>query len=293
RVTHIAHGEAIVDRVASNRRVARDAAGRVTALRRSFCSDPALIALPEGKIDPTLQTLAFYDDEGRKFVACHYYATHPMSYYEDGRVSSDFCGLARKRRQAEDPQCTHLYFTGCAGDVSTGKYNDGSPASRAALLERMHVALVASESRLEPEPLLAVDWQTEAVLPPPRSTPSPGELEAAVADTGRSLAERLLPAFRLGWLQRVQRGDPLLLGRLQLNDAAILHLPGEMFVEYQLRARALRPNHPVMVAAYGDDGLWYVPTKDEYPAGGYEIDVAFSHKDVDDIMMTAIRRLLA
>jgi hypothetical protein len=48
-----------------------------------------------------------------------------------------------------------------------------------------------------------------------------------------------------------------------------------------------------MVAAYGDDGLWYVPTKDEYPAGGYEVEVAFSRDDVDAIMTDAIGRLLA
>lgn len=292
-VTHIAHGSAIVDRVASNRRVARDASGRVTAMRRSFCSDPELIALPEGKIDPLLQTLAFYNAEGRKILACSYYATHPMSFYDDGEVSTDFCGLARKRLQAQEPQCTHLYFTGCAGDISAGKYNDGSLAARRVLLDRMHAALVAAQDSLEPEPLTSVDWASESILPPPRQEPAAPALEAALANPDGTLAQRLLPAFQLGWRERVARGEPLCLSRLQLNDTAVLHLPGEMFVEYQLRARALRPGRPVLVAAYGDDGLWYVPTKDEYPAGGYEIDVAFSRDDVDEIMMGAIRRLLA
>ena len=48
-----------------------------------------------------------------------------------------------------------------------------------------------------------------------------------------------------------------------------------------------------MVAAYGDDGLWYVPTKDEYPAGGYEVSVAFCTDEVDALMTDAMRRLLA
>lgn len=292
-VTHIAHGSAIVDRVASNRRVARDASGRVTAMRRSFCNDPALIALPEGRIDPLLQTIAFFNAEGRKLVACSYYATHPMSFYDDGEVSTDFCGLARKRLQAQEPWCTHLYFTGCAGDISAGKYNDGSLAARRVLLDRMHTALVAAQASLTPEPLTSVDWASEDILPPPRQEPAAPALEAALANPGGTLAQRLLPAFQLGWRERVARGEPLCLSRLQLNDAAVLHLPGEIFVEYQLRARALRPDRPVMVAAYGDDGLWYVPTKDEYPSGGYEVDVAFSRDDVDDIMMGAIRRLLA
>lgn len=291
RVTHVAHGAAPVEKVASNRRVARDASGHVTAMRRSSCTDPALIALPEGTIDPTLQTLAFYGDDGRKLVVCHYYATHPMSFYEDGRVTSDFCGLARQRRQAEEPGCTQVYFTGCAGDISAGKYNDGSPAARVTLTGRMHAAMLAAERTLQPQPLASIDWATENVLPPPTPSPTLAELEAAIANPGGSLVSRLLPAFRLGWLRRHARGLPFVLSRLKLNELSVLHLPGEMFVAYQLRARAMKKT-PVLVAAYGDDGLWYVPTQDEYPAGGYEVSVAFCSEEVDALMTAAIRRLL-
>lgn len=291
RVTHIAHGAAEVKHVASNRRIARDAAGRVVAMRKSSCEDPALRALPEGTIDPLLQTVAFFH-EGRKLVSCHYYATHPMSYYRDGRVSSDFCGLARKQRQRDEPDCTHLYFTGCAGNVAAGKYNTGSPAERHTLTERIYRSVVAAEARLAPEPLLSVEWRTEAILPPPQSAPSAPALEADIARADAPPVERLLSAFRLGWLRRVERGLPLVLSCLRLNELSILHLPGEMFVEYQLRARAMR-EHPVAVAAYGDDGLWYVPPREEYPGGGYEVDHAFSREDIDPLMTEAIRRLLA
>ena len=78
-----------------------------------------LIAMPEGLIDPWMKTVAFYNGE-RKLASCHYYATHPMSYYGDGRVTSDFAGLARKQRQQDEPDCLHLYFTGCAGNISAG-----------------------------------------------------------------------------------------------------------------------------------------------------------------------------
>lgn len=292
-VTHVAHGRARVEKVASNRRVARDAQGRVTEMRASSCTDPKLISLPRGTIDPWLQTVAFYGPKGRKLVACHYYATHPMSFYRDGRVTSDFCGLARKRRQKEDPDCTHLYFTGCAGNISAGKYNDGTPAARVALTQRVHAGMIASESKLRPVPLRKVDWRTVPLLPPAPARPTIRDLERPIGRAGTPWVDRLLPAFRLGWLRRRARGEPLALSRLQLNGISILHLPGEMFVEYQLRARALRPRSPVAVAAYGDDGLWYVPTKEEFPAGGYEVSVAFCRPEVDALMTGAIRRLLA
>ena len=56
----------------------------------------------------------------------------------------------------------------------------------------------------------------------------------------------------------------------------LLHLPGEAFVEYQLQACSLRSSGFVAVAAYSDNGLWYVPTENEYPLGGYECGVAWA-----------------
>lgn len=55
-------------------------------------------------------------------------------------------------------------------------------------------------------------------------------------------------------------------------------LPGEVFVEYQLHAQSLRPGPGsfVAVAAYSDNGLWYVPTASEHPKGGYESGVTFA-----------------
>ena len=292
RVTHVAHGVARVAEVASNRRVDRDAAGRVRAMRFSACADPALRALPEGLVDPELQTVAFYDGPQR-VLASHYYAVHPMSFYRDGRVTADFCGLARKRLQAADPHCTHLYFTGCAGNLSAGKYNDGSPAARIALTERLHRALVDAEASLVPEPLAQVDWRSDAVLPPAPPEPDERTLHAVLADPARPAVDRTLAAYRLAWLERAATGRPLPLSRLRLNDVDLLHLPGEMFVEYQLHARSQHPRRAVAVAAYGDDGAWYVPTRDELGRGGYEASVAFTGPEAEEVFTAAITRLLA
>ncbi|MBI5382822.1 MAG: hypothetical protein HZA31_13060 [Opitutae bacterium] len=292
RITHIAHGATKIEGVASNRRVFRDAAGKVLTMRGSSCKDPQLRALPEGLIDPMLKTVAFYDG-AEKVVACHYYATHPMSYYADGRVNSDFCGMARKRRQKDEPGCTHMYFTGCAGNLSAGKYNDGTPESRVALTEKMYRGIVASEAALVPVPIRDVTWSTTEMLPKPHRSLNAAELEAQIANPQRSLVDRLLPAFRLAWVKRQAQGMPIPLSALHVNEVSMLHLPAELFIEYQLRAQQMRPDRVVAVAAYGDDGPWYVPVKEEYPGGGYEVSVAFCDEEVDPMLTDAIRRLLA
>ncbi|HJT76355.1 MAG TPA: hypothetical protein VJ739_04060, partial [Gemmataceae bacterium] len=101
RVTHLGTGQAKVEKVASNRRYLGPD-GRPQFGRMSATHDPKIRAQPEGVIDPWLKTLSFWDGD-RPLLALSCYATHPMSYYGKGGVSSDFVGLARKRRQADDP----------------------------------------------------------------------------------------------------------------------------------------------------------------------------------------------
>jgi len=72
----------------------------------------------------------------------------------------------------------------------------------------------------------------------------------------------------------------------------LLHLPAESFVEYQLRAQSLAPDRFVATAAYGDGGTWYIPTKEAFPQGGYEVSVANSAPETDDAMSAGIRELL-
>ena len=291
-VTHIACGQAIVSEVAANRRVLRGADGRVLAMRGSSCTDPVLRALPEGLIDPWLKTTAFYDGETR-LVACHHYATHPMSFYGDGRVSSDFPGLARKRRQEEDADCLHIYFTGCAGNVAAGKYNDGSPEMRPVLVQRVYEAIVASEQDLKPAPIQNVTWKTAEILPPARADFQVADLEARIADKSATVVGRSRPAYTRAWLRRLERKTPIVLSSLHINDARWLHLPGECFVEYQLRAQQILPNGFVATAAYGDGGPWYIPTKEEYPLGGYEPSVAFCDPQIDDLLTQGMQKLLS
>jgi hypothetical protein len=82
------------------------------------------------------------------------------------------------------------------------------------------------------------------------------------------------------------------LGALHLNDVTVLHLPGEVFLEFQLAARARTPDRPVAVAAYGDDGWWYVPPAEELDRGGYEPGVAFGGPEAGVRLSAACNRLL-
>ena len=291
-LTHVAHGEARVEKVAGNRRVALGPDGRVGKMRGSGCRDAELIALPEGLIDPMLKTVAFYSG-GEKIVACHYYATHPMSHYGQGHVSSDFPGLARKRRQQEEPGCTQIYFTGAAGNVAAGKYNDGSPEARVQLTQRIYDGIVAAAASLQPAPITRGGWRTHAIVPAMNPVFTEAGERAMVADKKNVPAQRIRPAMRVAFLERLAKKMPIVLSALQVNDATLLHLPAESFVEYQLRAQQLAPGRFVATAAYGDGGPWYIPTREAFPQGGYEVSVANCSPEMDDLLTDGLRALLA
>ncbi len=253
-VTHVAHAQARVDKVASNRRII-GLNGQVLSQRGSSSTTPEHHEFPEGLIDPMLKTIAFYN-QSRKLVACHYYACHPMSYYGDGRVSSDFCGLARKQRQQTEPQCTHLYFNGCGGNIGAGKYNDGSKQMRAVLTARMLDGIVAAEKGLRPVPIESLRWKTHDILPPVNKRFDEQKLLRQISDRSESVAGRNRPCYTLAWIRRVQANLPITLSSLHVNEVSLLHLPAECFVEYQLRARLAReivllPARPMAMVGHG------------------------------------------
>ncbi len=289
-ITHIAQGEAAVEKVAGNRRII-GLNGLVVAQRGSSSRSEPLRRYPEGLIDPMLKTVAFYNGE-KKVVACHYYACHPMSYYGDGRVSADFCGLARRKRQADEPGCLHVYFNGCGGNIGAGKYNDGSVELRPILTDRIYAGIVASEAALTPEPIQSLQWTTADILPPPDERFDIDALVKQIEDPAQNPVSRNRPAYTVSYTSRFKKQIPITLSALHVNQTSLLHLPSESFVEYQLRAQGSAPDRFVACAAYGDGGPWYIPTKDAYPQGGYAVSVAWCDPHIDTLLSGGVAKLL-
>ena len=71
-------------------------------------------------------------------------------------------------------------------------------------------------------------------------------------------------------------------------------MPGELFVEYQLAAKKMRPDLHIAMAAYGDYGPGYIGTTKAYAEGGYETSPRASNvaPEVEPMLMDAMKRLL-
>jgi len=98
---------------------------------------------------------------------------------------------------------------------------------------------------------------------------------------------------KIAWLNRCADGIKIEIGCLSLGHARILHMPGELFVEYQLAAKAERPDLFVAMAAYGDYGPGYICTDIAYEEGGYEAGKASGvAPGTEKVLMDAIKNLL-
>lgn len=291
-VTHVGIGQAKVEQVASNRRIIGPD-GKSKAVRWSATRDPAVRAEPEGLIDPFVRVVSFWDDE-KPLAAISYYATHPQSHYGKGAVSCDFPGLARGQRDAALPEVAHIHFNGAGGNITAGKYNDGSPSNRPVLAGRLALGMKKAWESTSKVPLSAkdVEWRVQPVAVPPYKSANVERLERGLADTKSSALSRMNGAMHLAWITRCQAGHKIELSCLRLGSIYVLHMPGELFVEYQLAAQKMKPEATVCMAAYGDGGPGYIGTKIAYEEGGYEPKASKVSPDVEEVLMAGMKALL-
>lgn len=292
-VTHLGFGRAKVEKVASNRRILGPD-GKVKAIRWSAVTEKQLHDAPEGIIDPYLQLLSFWDHD-QAIASVTYYATHPQSFYNVGGVTPDIPGIARAQREKETPGVAHIHFNGASGNITAGKYNDGSKENRPILAGRLADGMRSAWKDQKKIAVTAQDvqWRVKPVALPPDPDLDISKLEKKLRDAKVSDDQKTVAAIQLVWLRRCQAGEKIDLSCLKIGPVYVLHMPGELFVEYQLAAQRLRPNDHILMAAYGDDGTGYIGTKIAYSQGGYETGPASRvAPDVEAILLKAIAELL-
>ena len=290
-ISHLGWGEAAVEEVASNRRVF-DPAGKFLGERFTACKDPALRAAPEGLIDPLVRVLSLWKGD-QPVAVLSYYATHPQSYYRTGVANSDFPGIARFLRGQSVPAALQVHFNGAGGNIGAGKYNDGTPHNRTVLAQRLAdgMALAFAATKKETVTDESAGWNVVPVALAPSAALREEALEMALL-AGKGRPDGILgTAMQLAWLRSSHQIE---VSCLRLGSARVLHLPGELFVEYQLAAAAYRPDLHVAMAAYGEYGPGYIGTAKSYGEEGYEVKPTSSYvgPEAEGVLTAAIHQLL-
>ncbi len=292
-VTQIGTGQAQIEKLASNRRV--DEEGKVSFRRYSRCTDPKLQALPEGEIDPWLKTISFWNGD-EPLLALSAYACHPMSTYGGGEISGDFPNLARRLRDVAPPPVFQIFANGCCGDVTAGKFNDGSPENRPNFAERLAAGMAAAWKNTQRQPLTSISFRNEQLILPHSELDSLSEatLKKQLDEARIPLASRVQVALGLSSLMQHADGHHIDVPLIDFGAAQLLLLPAESFVAYQLFAQQQRPDGFVVTMGFGESAPGYIPTNQAYREGfREEHHYTWNRPGAEDLIQATLKKLLA
>ena len=278
----------IEDRVAFNRRfVMRDGSGKThpgAAMRND-------ILYREGPMDPEVGVVCVTGEQLRNIAMILHHTCHPVHGYPKHYISAGWPGAwAREVAAAYGPDCVPLVFNGCCGNIHHANHLDPRQIDTP---ERMGRCLAeTTRDALErlscvQEPVLA---HGTAHIPIPHRRVPAEELQQA----RDLLAEHPEPIWKdeeqtaIDWswcyalslldLEDLIQHEPTYDYEIQafrIGDIALVAVPGEPFVEAQLRIKLASPAAFTFMGHMSNGYVGYLPTIEAFRHGGYETNTAY------------------
>jgi hypothetical protein len=191
-----------------------------------------------GPIDPTVPVLRVEAEDGTVLAVAFAHGCHPVVLSAGNRLyTADFPYYARAAVEAAHPGAVALFLPGASGDVSTG-HSPESSISTDAPPDRTYAEAERLGTKLAQSVLAA------------SLTPLSGGVSAHVTPVELALA-------------RTETGDLDALSRewLAMADTATANA---------IRA-AMPPGLTPFVLSLSDGNPGYIPAREDFPAGGYEV----------------------
>ncbi|HOX57746.1 MAG TPA: neutral/alkaline non-lysosomal ceramidase N-terminal domain-containing protein [Candidatus Paceibacterota bacterium] len=262
-----------------------------------------------GPIDPRVLVLTV-EDGGLPTAGLVNFGLHPAILdYENWLYSADYIGyLDEALRRIVREDFTTLFFNGCCANVNHINYADpASPRRGYPTAQRVGYVLAAAVAQA----LRArVPVAGDAILASRESV----ELERfKIPDNLFAEAKRFLetgrqskPAgmdgldFKSGaplWVRmREQQATPdrVEVMALRIGPVGIVGMPGEVFCETGLAIQQASPAEHTIVIELANDAVGYLPTREAYVQGGYEVTpgaTAYAPGCAEKLAESAIRQL--
>jgi hypothetical protein len=239
-----------------------------------------------GPVDPEVVVLTV-ENGSAPAAGLVNFGQHPAILdYENWLYTADYIGyLDEALRKIVREDFTTLFFNGCCGNVNHIDYADpASPRRGYPTAQRMGYVLAASVARAM-RSRLPVDGDTIQVS---RETV---ELERfKISDNLYEEAKRFLksgpqckPAsmdgldFKQGtplWVKMRERQDvpdKVEVMALRIGSVGIVALPGEVFCETGMVIKCASPAEHTLVIELANDAVGYLPPREAYDQGGYEV----------------------
>lgn len=231
-----------------------------------------------GPVDHSLPTMFVHGPKGELRAVFASYACHATTL-SFNQIHGDWPGTAMEAMERDHPGTIALIGIGCGADQNP------HPRGTVEMATQHGEEIAAEVARLvkgERQPIRgALACREKQITLPLEALPSRAELEKVATSANQPQAY----AARKN-LARLDRGEKLATEvpyRVQVwnwgRDLAMMFLPGDVTVDYQLRLKMEFDASRLWVNAYCNDAPCYIPSRRVLAEGGYEGGLAMVYYD--------------
>jgi hypothetical protein len=246
---------------------------------------------PEGPVDRTVGVCRIETQKGKPLAALVSFAAHPVGQdVQIRRISADYVGCTRRVVQ-EMTGVPCLFWQGAAGNVNivSAETDYAAACSSGTRLGREAARVWEVAKPIRTDPVRTVSRTID--LPPYRCLSKDHADEKVREAEGSLRAARKDPKSTPGlvdWLEKDVRKQkdlreswtnparvpPPVKAELQafrIGDLAWACVPGELFNEIGTEIKQHSPFPYTFVVTYANDWIGYLPTRQAFEEGGYEV----------------------
>jgi len=259
---------------------------------------------PEGPIDPFTDVIRIDRLDKKEPMAIVFsYASHGTTMGgENYLYTADYIGSAKRMVEQIIPTALASFIAGCSGDINPyprGTYDLcerhgkrlGCAAAQATLdifdmVEDTRIAVAHHEFKFKLESPPSLD---EARIRHKKAKESADKeiATAKEASEGKPIDEKMVLSWHIAselrkskaLVEMLEKGGtdfsiPLETQAIVIGNCAIVGMPGEIFVRIGQTVAERSPFARTIHVSHANGSAGYVPTADQIPLGGYEVELA-------------------
>lgn len=268
--------------------------------------DPKDITGTTGPTDKEVITLSAWDRNDRLFAVLVNFTLHPailVSY--KWLISRDFINyLDENLKEKYGNHVVVLFANGAEGNINHINYQDPGQLRSFEEAERIgkklgdYVSHSITNSTILSGKIRFVS--IKASLPLREITEEEKQWAEMVLERDKDLVEDMLDGIpdktfaRMisGMLKRTDKECNTILQGMAIHNFAFVTFPGEVYVEFGLKIKELSPYKNTMIIGLANSQAGYIPKKEAFSQGGYEIRTAWTSQlvhDAGDILIDMIK----
>jgi len=243
-----------------------------------------------GPIDPELLTLSVWDTAGKMKAVLVNFTLHPAILVGlDWLISRDYINYLDSYLLEEYGENTVVLFAnGAEGNINHLNYEDPDQWRDFRETDRIGTKLgeYSKQSIEESIPVEGnLNYISETVTFPYRDITKEEKTWAdmvierdkdKVEDMFDGIPDKTYAKMIKGMLVRPDKEFTTVLQGLSIGDYAFFTFPGEVYVEFGLAVKELSPSKNTMILGLSNSQSGYIPKKEAFSQGGYEVQTAWS-----------------